>query len=230
MTYCLFICLHNLMVNAQTYKMGLKILLFVPNIIGYIRILLLLVCWWTFNYPLVFFPCYVVFIILDGFDGFAARQLNQVSEFGAWFDVAIDNFGRTMLWTLLFKWGHFVSSLEWCVFVCMHNSMGADWKNKFGEGPWWVRKTMANDKEGHHFDWDNTSILGQAKQRHAREFLEAWHSNQNSINKHIDLEPIYHPLRKRTGNDITNPRKPNQINRKRDITPALRRRLTDDVT
>ncbi|XP_059511377.1 uncharacterized protein si:ch1073-145m9.1 isoform X4 [Stegostoma tigrinum] len=112
MTYCLFICLHNLMVNAQTYKMGLKILLFVPNIIG--------------------------------FDGFAARQLNQVSEFGAWFDVAIDNFGRTMLWTLLFKWGHFVSSLEWCVFVCMHNSMGADWKNKFGEGPWWVRKTMAN--------------------------------------------------------------------------------------
>ncbi|XP_067866462.1 uncharacterized protein si:ch1073-145m9.1 isoform X2 [Heterodontus francisci] len=92
--------------------MGLKILLYVPNIIG--------------------------------FDGFAARQLNQISEFGAWFDIAVDNFGRSMLWNVLFKWGHFISSLEWCVFVCTHNSMGADWKNKFSDGPWWVRKTMAN--------------------------------------------------------------------------------------
>ncbi|GCB73474.1 uncharacterized protein [Scyliorhinus torazame] len=124
--------------------MSLKILLYVPNVIGYIRILLLLVCWWTFNYPVVFFPCYVISIILDGFDGYAARKLNQVSEFGAWFDVAIDNFGRTMLWSSLFSWGHFISSLEWCVLVCTHNSLGADWKTKFGDGPWWVRKTMAN--------------------------------------------------------------------------------------
>eukprot|EP00061_Rhincodon_typus_P009830 g33630.t1 len=29
------------------------------------------------------------------------------------------------------------------------------------------------DKENHKFDWDNTKILGQAKQRQAREFLEA---------------------------------------------------------
>ncbi|XP_072404165.1 protein phosphatase EYA3-like isoform X1 [Chiloscyllium punctatum] len=53
------------------------------------------------------------------------------------------------------------------------------------------------DEEGHHFDWDNTSILGQAKQRDTREFLEAWYSNRNSINKHTDLDPIYHPLRKK---------------------------------
>ncbi|XP_059499415.1 uncharacterized protein LOC125448232 isoform X2 [Stegostoma tigrinum] len=98
------------------------------------------------------------------------------------------------------------------------------------------RVSLHTDEEGHHFDWDKTSILGQAKQRHAREFREAWHSNRNSINKHIDLEPIYHSLRKRTGNDIntgndiTIPRKPKQINRKRDITPALHRRLADDVT
>ncbi|XP_067864312.1 uncharacterized protein si:ch1073-145m9.1 [Heptranchias perlo] len=124
--------------------MGLKVFLYVPNVIGYIRILLLLVSWWTFNYPAVFVPCYVISIILDGVDGLAARQLNQVSEFGAWLDVAIDNLGRSMLWSLLFKWGHFISSLEWCVFVCTHNSMGADWKNKFGNGPWWVQKTMAN--------------------------------------------------------------------------------------
>uniref|UniRef100_UPI00398F7507 uncharacterized protein isoform X1 n=2 Tax=Pristiophorus japonicus TaxID=55135 RepID=UPI00398F7507 len=129
---------------AHIYKMGLKVLLYVPNLIGYMRILLLLVGWWTFNYPVVFIPCYVTSVILDGFDGFAARKLNQISEFGAWFDVAIDNLGRNMLWSLLFKWGHLIGSLEWCVFVCAHNSMGADWKNKFDNGPWLVQKTMAN--------------------------------------------------------------------------------------
>ncbi|XP_069766847.1 uncharacterized protein [Narcine bancroftii] len=111
---------------------------------GYARIFLLLMSWWVFNYPELFVPCYVISIILDGFDGFSARQLNQISAFGAWFDVAIDNFGRSMLWNLLYDWGHYMSSLEWCVFVCTHNSMGADWKKKFESSPWWVRKTMSN--------------------------------------------------------------------------------------
>eukprot|EP00061_Rhincodon_typus_P001836 g15923.t1 len=30
----------------------------------------------------------------------------------------------------------------------------------------------------------------RAKQRHARELLEAWYSNRNSINKHIELDPV----------------------------------------
>ncbi|XP_060710133.1 CUE domain-containing protein 2 isoform X1 [Hemiscyllium ocellatum] len=70
---------------------------------------------------------------------------------------------------------------------------------------------LHTDEKTHHFDWDNTSILGQAKQRHAREFLEAWHSNHNATNKQIDLDAIYQPLRKQTENDITtNPRNPIQ--------------------
>lgn len=32
-------------------------------------------------------------------DGWAARRFNQVSRFGAWLDVIIDNIGRGMLWT-----------------------------------------------------------------------------------------------------------------------------------
>eukprot|EP00061_Rhincodon_typus_P014987 g42406.t1 len=62
-------------------------------------------------------------------------------------------------------------------------------------------------KEGHQFDWDNVAILGQAKQRHAREFLEAWHSNQNSINKHVELDPIYQPQGNKPGSDATHPNK-----------------------
>eukprot|EP00061_Rhincodon_typus_P016893 g45344.t1 len=53
----------------------------------------------------------------------------------------------------------------------------------------------ASNKQ-HEFDWDNTSIIAQAKQRHA---MEAWYSNQNSINKHIELNPVYKSLRNRTG-------------------------------
>jgi phosphatidylglycerophosphate synthase len=32
-------------------------------------------------------------------DGWAARRFEQVSRFGAWLDVVIDNIGRTMIWT-----------------------------------------------------------------------------------------------------------------------------------
>ncbi|KPP65532.1 hypothetical protein Z043_116043 [Scleropages formosus] len=38
-------------------------------------------------------------------------------------------------------------------------------------------------------------ILSQADTKHSREFLEAWYPSVNSINKHIDLDPIYEPIR-----------------------------------
>ncbi|KAK1157593.1 CDP-diacylglycerol--glycerol-3-phosphate 3-phosphatidyltransferase isoform X2 [Acipenser oxyrinchus oxyrinchus] len=124
--------------------MASEVFLYVPNIIGYIRILLLLIGWWCFNCPPIFVPCYVISIILDGLDGYAARRLNQVSEFGAWLDVVIDNLGRGMLWSALFEWGYFVSALEWCVFVCTHSCMGAEWKSRFGCSPWWIQRVTAN--------------------------------------------------------------------------------------
>ena len=55
--------------------------------------------------------------------------------------------------------------------------------------------SMHQDNYGHTFDWDNVEIMGQARQKKAREFLEAWYSSKNSINKHIDMEAIYEPLR-----------------------------------
>lgn len=38
-----------------------------------------------------------------GVDGWLARRLGQCSRFGAWLDVVVDNLGRGMLWSLLFK-------------------------------------------------------------------------------------------------------------------------------
>ncbi|XP_056330551.1 uncharacterized protein si:ch1073-145m9.1 [Danio aesculapii] len=124
--------------------MGFQVILYVPNLIGYIRILLVLIAWILYRDPQSFVPLYVLSIILDGVDGWVARRLHQTSRFGAWLDVVIDNVGRGMIWNMLYDWGWLVSSVEWCVFVCNHNARGAQWKNSFSESPVWVQAVMAN--------------------------------------------------------------------------------------
>ena len=51
------------------------------------------------------------------------------------------------------------------------------------------------DETGHRFDFDSARILARAKQRYSREFLEAWHSTDLAINRHIDLDPCIQVLR-----------------------------------
>ncbi|KAM9359104.1 uncharacterized protein ABDE67_002251 [Symphorus nematophorus] len=124
--------------------MGLKVLLYWPNIIGYIRIGLVFAAWAAYETPSLFVPLYSVSIALDGVDGWLARRLGQSSRFGAWLDVVVDNLGRGMLWSLLFEWGWLVSALEWCVFVCNHNARGDHWKSSFSSSPPLIQAIMAN--------------------------------------------------------------------------------------
>ncbi|BHF71067.1 hypothetical protein SprV_0401412100 [Sparganum proliferum] len=49
----------------------------------------------------------------------------------------------------------------------------------------------------HRFNWEGTEIVAMANTRQAREFLEAWHSNTTSINRHVDLDAHYESLRTR---------------------------------
>ncbi|KAJ8403889.1 hypothetical protein AAFF_G00347570 [Aldrovandia affinis] len=123
--------------------MGLRVLMYAPNVIGYIRVLLVLISWGGYDNPAVFVPCYVISIILDGLDGWVARWLNQTSEFGAWLDVVVDNLGRGMLWSQLFQWGWMVAAVEWCVFTCNHNAHGGRWKSSFSASPQWIQTIMA---------------------------------------------------------------------------------------
>ncbi|XP_020619779.1 CDP-diacylglycerol--inositol 3-phosphatidyltransferase 1-like [Orbicella faveolata] len=127
----------------QTAHRKEDVLLFVPNLIGYVRLVLLLASWIFFTNPVLFLSFYTSSILLDGLDGILARQLNQTSAFGAWLDVVIDNLGRGMLWTLLYKWAYFISALEWLVFVCTH-TLGAQWKSTKTNPPSWVQTVMAN--------------------------------------------------------------------------------------
>ncbi|XP_064620904.1 uncharacterized protein LOC135483792 [Lineus longissimus] len=122
--------------------MGTEVLLYVPNIIGYVRLILLVVAYFTFHSPSYFLAAYIVSATLDYFDGLFARKLGQTSAFGAWFDIVIDNLGRGMLWCRMYEWGYFVAATEWLVFVCTHTK-GTDWKSAFAEAPPLVKGVMS---------------------------------------------------------------------------------------
>ncbi|XP_069022612.1 CDP-diacylglycerol--serine O-phosphatidyltransferase [Embiotoca jacksoni] len=125
-------------------EMRLRVLLYWPNVVGYVRLGLVLAAWAAFNTPAVFIPLYSVSAALDGVDGWLARRLGQTSRFGAWLDVVVDNLGRGMLWSQLFEWGWLVAALEWCVFVCNHGSRGDQWKESFSSSPALIQAIMSN--------------------------------------------------------------------------------------
>ncbi|XP_065892261.1 uncharacterized protein [Dysidea avara] len=120
-----------------------SIYLYAPNIIGYLRLLLLAVSWTCVSQPSIFVVFYSASAALDFLDGYLARRLKQISTFGAWLDVIVDNIGRTMLWSYITRWSWIIISLEWSSFVCTH-SRGSNWKSSFERAPWLVTKVMDN--------------------------------------------------------------------------------------
>ncbi|KAK8718975.1 hypothetical protein OTU49_002772 [Cherax quadricarinatus] len=110
-------------------KPDYRVLLYIPNIIGYIRLLFLLVAFCILpTSPASFVVFYSISIMLDGVDGYAARKLHQCSLFGSWFDVVLDNLSRGLLWTLIHPMMYLVSAIEWTAFVCNH-TLGTKWQD-----------------------------------------------------------------------------------------------------
>uniref|UniRef100_A0A2M4BYS6 CDP-diacylglycerol--inositol 3-phosphatidyltransferase n=1 Tax=Anopheles marajoara TaxID=58244 RepID=A0A2M4BYS6_9DIPT len=71
-----------------------NIYLFVPNIIGYARIVLAIVSFYYMptNYVVASW-CYIISVLLDALDGHAARHFNQSTKFGAMLDQLTDRCG-----------------------------------------------------------------------------------------------------------------------------------------
>lgn len=79
-----------------------NIYLYIPNLIGYTRIILTI--WAIYNAFIsweTFVVCYSVGAILDLFDGMAARRFNQSTKFGAVLDMVTDRVGTNMLYIVL---------------------------------------------------------------------------------------------------------------------------------
>jgi hypothetical protein len=50
-------------------------------------------------------------------------------------------------------------------------------------------------ENNHTFNFQEAEVIGMAKNRVTRQFKESWLSGSNSINRHVNLHPIYQALR-----------------------------------
>ena len=123
----------------------MHVLLYVPNVIGYFRLCLIFAFIWCHNSSLdLAILAYITSHFLDYLDGYAARKLNQVSKFGAQFDVIIDVIARGFAWVLISPLGFLVSCLEWLVFSFVGTS-GPQWKDQFTYAPTFISWVMRNN-------------------------------------------------------------------------------------
>ncbi|XP_026065277.1 CDP-diacylglycerol--inositol 3-phosphatidyltransferase-like [Carassius auratus] len=101
-----------------------NIFLFVPNLIGYARIVLALISFYLMPCcpgPAVF--CYLLSALLDAFDGHAARALNQGTKFGAMLDMLTDRCATMCLLVnlaLLYPSYTFLFQLSMCLDMASH--------------------------------------------------------------------------------------------------------------
>ncbi|MEQ2211798.1 hypothetical protein XENOCAPTIV_016422 [Xenoophorus captivus] len=101
-----------------------NIFLFVPNLIGYARVVLALLSFFLMPccpWPAVF--CYLLSALLDAFDGHAARALNQSTKFGAMMDMLTDRCATMCLLvnlSLLYPSYTFLFQLSMCLDIASH--------------------------------------------------------------------------------------------------------------
>ncbi|CRK91541.1 CLUMA_CG005200, isoform A [Clunio marinus] len=71
-----------------------NVYLFIPNLIGYARIILAVISFYFMptNYVISSW-CYIISVLLDALDGHAARKYNQSTKFGAMLDQLTDRCG-----------------------------------------------------------------------------------------------------------------------------------------
>ncbi|XP_065187320.1 CDP-diacylglycerol--inositol 3-phosphatidyltransferase-like [Sycon ciliatum] len=89
-----------------------NIFLFIPNLIGYVRVILLIVaCFFMDTDPWTTVALYLLSQFLDAFDGQAARYFQQSTKFGAVLDMVTDRCSTLCLFIVLgqFYPGHLVT-------------------------------------------------------------------------------------------------------------------------
>lgn len=101
-----------------------NIFLFVPNLIGYARVVLAFLSFYLMPccpWPAVFF--YLLSALLDAFDGHAARALNQSTKFGAMMDMLTDRCATMCLLvnlSLLYPSYTFLFQVSMCLDISSH--------------------------------------------------------------------------------------------------------------
>ncbi|KDP29667.1 hypothetical protein JCGZ_18829 [Jatropha curcas] len=88
--------------KSRTKPSKLAVYLYIPNIVGYTRILMncfaFAIC---FSNKRLFCLLYFISFVCDGIDGWCARKFNQVSTFGAVLDMVTDRISTACLLVIL---------------------------------------------------------------------------------------------------------------------------------
>jgi CDP-diacylglycerol--inositol 3-phosphatidyltransferase len=94
-----------------------NVYLFAPNVIGYLRVLLLVAsCFTMSTKPGLTALLYLVSCGLDAVDGYAARYFNQVSKFGAVLDMVTDRSSTVCLMCfLILKYPSYVGMFQFLI-------------------------------------------------------------------------------------------------------------------
>ncbi|CAJ1947033.1 unnamed protein product [Cylindrotheca closterium] len=137
--------------------MATPIPLFVPNLLCYLRIILgFSGLYVSHSMPILAVFFWVASAILDAFDGYFARKLDQCSSLGIVLDIVADNILRTVVWlaaaiqepaSYSLAASVFIS-LEWTTMVCtqLHAvESKSHWKQSRGNDPIFVRSMFANN-------------------------------------------------------------------------------------
>ncbi|XP_068218779.1 CDP-diacylglycerol--inositol 3-phosphatidyltransferase [Palaemon carinicauda] len=105
--------------------MSENIFLFVPNLIGYGRIILAIISFYYMpTSPGLAAGSYILSGFLDAFDGHAARMLNQGTKFGAMLDQLTDRCGTMCLLVTL---GHFYPKYMFLFQMSMAIDISCHW-------------------------------------------------------------------------------------------------------
>ncbi|MCL7034261.1 hypothetical protein MKW94_014833 [Papaver nudicaule] len=88
--------------NKKKKQSTLSVYLYIPNITGYIRIIMNVVAFARcFQDKKLFAILYFISFVCDGLDGWLARKFNQVSTFGAVLDMVTDRVSTACLLVVL---------------------------------------------------------------------------------------------------------------------------------
>jgi len=138
--------------------MPLLIPLYIPNLLGYARIILAFVgLHLSDTQPGAAVLTWIFSATLDLFDGILARKLDQCSSLGVLIDIAADNILRTTVWVAVAdqsSYGVLVSiiiSLEWTTMICtqLHATQSrTHWKTQRENDPWLLKQIFANNFRG----------------------------------------------------------------------------------
>lgn len=129
--------------------MAENIFIFVPNLIGYGRIILALLSFYYMpTNHIMAASMYILSGFLDAFDGHAARALNQATKFGAMLDMLTDRCGTMCLLVTL---SHFYPQYMFLFQISMTIDISCHWLH--------LHTTLLAGRKSHKGEDSNTNPI-----------------------------------------------------------------------